>query len=157
MLSSPHGGIRGPPAGGAGAPAGGDARSTGRAYGWPMQALRWSRALVERWGDWIVAGALLAVAELDVWTARVPADAPAGWALVNALLVTGYALPLLMRRRAPLVVLVLVIAAGGAQLAYTDHPPGSGAGWLALNVALYSVAAHGARREAIAGAVLIAA
>jgi signal transduction histidine kinase len=122
-----------------------------------MEALGRSRAFVERWGDLIVVGVVLAVGELDVWTAGRPADAPAGWALVNALLVAGFALPLLMRRRAPLVVLVVVIAAGGAQLAYTDHPPGSGAGWLALNVALYSVAAHGARREAIAGAVLIAA
>ena len=124
-----------------------------------MEALGRSRALLERWGDLIVVCVVLSVAELDVWTARVPADAPAGWALVNALLVAGFALPLplLMRRRAPLVVLVLVIAAGGAQLAYTDHPPGSGAGWVALNVALYSVAAHGGRRTAIAGAVLVAA
>ena len=122
-----------------------------------MEALGRSRALVERWGDLIVVCVLLAAAELDVWTARAPADAPAGWALVNALLVAGFAVPLLMRRRAPLPVLVLVIAAGGAQLAYTDHPPGSGAGWVALNLALYSVAAHGARRKAIAGAVLVAA
>jgi signal transduction histidine kinase len=122
-----------------------------------MEALGRSRALLERWGDLIIVGALLVVAELDVWAARAPADAPAGWALVNALLVAGFALPLLMRRRAPLVVVVLVIAAGGAQLAYTDRPPGSGAGWLALNVALYSVAAHGGRRTAIAGAALVAA
>ncbi|MGH2970288.1 MAG: sensor histidine kinase, partial [Solirubrobacteraceae bacterium] len=76
---------------------------------------------------------------------------------VNALLVTGFTVPLLMRRRTPLLVLVLVLAAGGAQLAYTDHPPGSGAGWVALNLALYSVAAHGGRREAIAGVLLVAA
>ncbi len=113
--------------------------------------------MLERWGDLIVAAVVLAVAELDVWTAQPPADARAGWALVNALLVAGLALPLLLRRRAPLVVLGLVIAAGGAQLVYTDHPPGSGAGWLALNVALYSVAAHGGRHTAIAGAVLVAA
>jgi hypothetical protein len=136
-------------------PDAGDARSPARAYGWPMEALGRSRALVERWADWIVPGVLLAAAELDVWMARAPADAPAGWALVNALLVAGFALPLLMRRRAPLIVLVLVIAAGAAQLAYTDHPPGSGAGWVALNVALYSVAAHGGRRTAMAGAVLV--
>ena len=122
-----------------------------------MQALGRSRALAERWGDLIVVCVLLGAAELDVWTAEAPADAPAGWALANALLVAGSTVPLLLRQRVPLVVLVLVIAAGGAQLAYTDEPPGSGAGWVALNLALYSVAAHGARREAIAGAVLIAA
>jgi signal transduction histidine kinase len=118
-----------------------------------MEALVPLRAWVERWGDWLVVCVLLAVAELDVWTA---ADGRSGWAFVNALLVAGFAVPLLLRRRVPLLVLVLVIAAGVAQLAYADDPPGSAAGWVALNLALYSVAAHGGRREAIAGAVLVA-
>src|SRR5687768_6970966 len=99
-----------------------------------MGALGRLRALVDRWGDWFIVCVLLAAAELDVWTARAPADAPAGWALVNALLVAGFTVPLLMRRRAPLVVLALVLAAAGAQLAYTDHPQASGAGWVALNL-----------------------
>jgi signal transduction histidine kinase len=122
-----------------------------------MQAIGPSRALVERWGDWIVVGLLLAAGQLEVWTAQPPADASAGWTPVNALLVAGVTVPLLLRRRAPLAVLGLVIAVGAAQLVYTDDPPGSGAGWVAMNLALYSVAAHGERREAIAGAVLLGA
>src|SRR5687768_5482240 len=65
-----------------------------------------------------------------------------GGPLVEAVIVAVIALPLLARRRAPLLVLVLVIVAGYA--GYATGPDNGGAlqGWIVLNIALYTVAAH---------------
>src|SRR5919204_6887335 len=76
---------------------------------------------------------------------------------LDAVFVAATALPLLVRRRAPLAVLVLVIATTYAGYARGPDVGGSLQAWIALNVALYSVAAHCERRRAVAGAVLVAA
>src|ERR687887_1909194 len=66
-----------------------------------------------------------------------------GESLLDAALVGVVALPLLARRRAPLLVLVLVIAVGYAGDASAGREVGGALqGWIVLNVALYSVAAH---------------
>jgi signal transduction histidine kinase len=75
---------------------------------------------------------------------------------LDAVVVAAIALPLLARRRAPLLVLVLVIAAGYAGYATGPDVGGSLQGWIALNVALYSVAAHCSLARALAGAAIVA-
>jgi signal transduction histidine kinase len=81
----------------------------------------------------------------------------AGEPVLDAVLVGAIALPLLARRRAPLLVLVLVIAAGYAGYARGPGVGGALQSWIALNVALYSVAAHCERTRAIVGGALVAA
>src|ERR1043166_4341553 len=61
--------------------------------------------------------------------------------LPNALLGAAIALPLLARRRAALLALVVVIAMGYAGYATGPDVGGGLQGWIVLNVALYSVAA----------------
>src|SRR5215208_6566074 len=80
-----------------------------------------------------------------------------GRSLADAVLVAAIAVPLLARRRAPLLTLVLVIAFGYAGYATGPDEGGALQGWIALNIALYSVAAHCERRRAIAGAATVAA
>ena len=81
-----------------------------------------------------------------------------GESLLVAALVGVVALPLLARRRAPLLVLVLVIAVGYAGDASAGREVGGALqGWIVLNVALYSVAAHCERRRAIVGMAIVAA
>jgi signal transduction histidine kinase len=65
-------------------------------------------------------------------------------------------LPLLARRRAPLVVLLVVLAAGSVGYATVDDAVGALQAWIAINVALYSAAAHLPRGPAIAAAALVA-
>jgi signal transduction histidine kinase len=77
--------------------------------------------------------------------------------LPDALLVAATALPLLARRRAPLLVLCLTIAVGYAGYAIGPDVGGSLQSWIVLNVALYSAAAHCERRKAIAGAAIAGA
>ena len=66
-------------------------------------------------------------------------------------------LPLLVRRRAPLPALLAVLAAGSVGYAAVEEPAGALQGWIAVNVALYSAAAHLSRRPAVAAAALAAA
>src|SRR5919198_5747870 len=77
--------------------------------------------------------------------------------LADAVLGAAIALPLLARRRSPLLVLVVVIAVGYAGYAAGPDVGAGLQGWNALNVALYSVGAHCERRRAIAGAAVTAA
>jgi signal transduction histidine kinase len=65
-------------------------------------------------------------------------------------------LPLLARRRAPLLVLLAVLAAGAVGTAALDDSVGALQAWIAINVALYSAAAHLPLRPAVAAAALVA-
>src|SRR5919109_3818571 len=113
-----------------------------------MRALRQLFARAADVADPILVALLAGTALIEVLVTGAP--------LVEALVVAVIALPLLARRRAPLLVLVLVIAAGYA--GYATGPDSGGAlqGWIAVNVALYSVAAHCSRRRALAGAAIAA-
>jgi signal transduction histidine kinase len=114
-----------------------------------MRALRHPFPLALEYGDPILVALLAGTALLEVLVS--------GGSLVDAVFIGAAALPLLARRRAPLLVLVLVIAATYA--GYTRGPDVGGAlqGWIALNVAAYSVAAHCARSRAIVGGAIVAA
>ncbi len=113
-----------------------------------MRALRQLYARAVDVADPILVALLAGTALIEVLVTGAP--------LVEALLVAVIALPLLARRRAPLLVLVLVIAAGYAGYATGPGDGGALQGWIVLNIALYSVAAHCSLRRALAGAALVA-
>src|SRR3954471_941910 len=114
-----------------------------------MRALRHRFGRVIENGDRILVAVLSATALVEVLVS--------GASMLDAVVGAAVALPLLARRRAPLLVLLAVIALGYAGYARDASVGGSLQAWIVLNVALYSVAAHGERKRAIAGAVVVAA
>jgi signal transduction histidine kinase len=114
-----------------------------------MRTLRHVFARTAEHGDAVLVALLAGTALLDALVSGAPV-----W---DAVLVGAIALPLLVRRRAPLAVLVLVIAADYAGYARGPGVGGAPQAWIALNVALYTVAAHCSRGRAIAGGTIVAA
>jgi signal transduction histidine kinase len=100
-------------------------------------------------GDPILVAVLSATAVVDVLAS--------GGSVRGAVIAGAVALPLVARRRAPVAVVALVAAAFYADRAWGPPEAGSLQGWIALNLALYTVAAHCRRRRAIAGAAIVAA
>src|SRR3954453_22923177 len=113
------------------------------------------RSLQDRFGGVIENGDPIVVAVL-AGTALVEVLVSGG-AMLDAVVGPAVPLPLLARRRAPLLVLALVIALGYAGYARGASVGGSLQAWIVLNVALYSVAAHCDRWRAIVGGVIVAA
>src|SRR4051812_46146231 len=114
-----------------------------------MRALQhWFGRVIEN-GDPILVAVLAATALVEVLVS--------GESMLDAVVGAAVALPLLARRRAPLLVLVLVIALDYAGYARAASVGGSLQAWIVLNIALYSVAAHCRRTLALAGAVIVAA
>lgn len=70
--------------------------------------------------------------------------------VVRLLFAPALTLPLAWRRRVPLAALAVIAAAVVAQ-SLVAAPPVSFGTFLALMLAIYSVAAHSGRREALAG------
>jgi signal transduction histidine kinase len=114
-----------------------------------MRALRHLVPRALEYGDPILVALLAGTALVEALVAGEP--------VLDAALVGLIALPLLARRRAPLLVLVLVIAASYAGYARGPVVGGALQSWIALNVALYSVAAHCERTRAFAGGAIVAA
>src|SRR3954453_3299060 len=114
-----------------------------------MRALRQPFPRAIEYGDQLIVTLLAATALVEVLVS--------GESVLDAVVGAAVALPLLARRRAPLLVLVAVIALGYAGYARGASVGGSLQAWIVLNVALYSVAAHCERRRAITGAVSVAA
>jgi signal transduction histidine kinase len=113
-----------------------------------MRALRQLAPRAVEHGDPILVMLLAGSVFLEVLAAGRP--------LLDAVAGSAIALPLAARRRAPLLVLVLVIAAGYAGYARGPDVGGALQSWIALNIALYSVAAHCERTRAIVGAAIVA-
>src|SRR3954451_20794543 len=113
-----------------------------------MRALRHLFPRTIEYGDQLIVTLLAGTALVEVLVS--------GESVLDAVVGAAVALPLLARRRAPLLVLVAVIALGYAGYARGADVGGSLQAWIVLNVALYSVAAHCQRRRAIAGAVIVA-
>jgi len=110
------------------------------------------RVWLDRWGDWFLAAVLALESEYEIWIRPLPNDqavthgrAAAG---VLFLLVT---LPLAWRRRAPVAVLLTVIAAAVCAAFAIRPSQGPVASWIAVIVGFYSVAAHCAERRALLG------
>ena len=102
--------------------------------------------------DALLAGLVTALSLPGPWITRAGVDyrRPDVWAVALVLLSS---VPLAWRRRAPLPVLVVVLATSVAGAAARYN---SSAGGLAVLVALYTVAAHCDRRRSVAAAVLTA-
>jgi signal transduction histidine kinase len=113
-----------------------------------------------RGADWLIALALAGWAQYEIWVHPLfeGDDGIPGPRLVNALLLLLVTLPLAWRRRAPLAVVAIVAVAGGVQAVFFDHSTQPSTElWLAVLIALYSVAAHGQRRQALLGGAMVAA
>src|SRR3954465_1435534 len=114
-----------------------------------MRAFRQLFPRAIAYGDQLIVALLAGTALVEVLVS--------GASVLAAVVGAAIALPLLARQRAPLLVLVAVIALGYAGYARGASVGGSLQAWIVLNVALYSVAAHRERQRAIAGAVIVTA
>src|SRR5215210_150167 len=122
-----------------------------------MRTLAWARSHAADLLDGLLFAGLAGSAEYEVWVAPLFDDGIPGPRLATALLVLGMCLPLLWRRRRPVVAFSVMFAAGlllavvGRGL--SDQPPMQT--WLLGLIGFFSVAAHARpRRAAIAGAVV---
>ena len=104
-----------------------------------------------RAADAAVVGLLAASAQIQIWVRD--ASAWENGPVVHATLAAVVTLPLLVRRRYPLLVLCAVAVAGWLQY---ELGGGLGQMWFALGLALYAVAAHAGRRDALVGAAVVA-
>lgn len=111
---------------------------------------RWDK--IARFADVVVVVLLAASAQFQVWTG-LPSDVVGGRA-VHSLLAAGITLPLLFRRRQPLLVIAVVAVGSWLQfeLGGDLFQP-----WFAGLLALYSVAAHATATHAVIGGVIAAA
>jgi signal transduction histidine kinase len=114
--------------------------------------LRGDRERIWRAADWLIALGLAASSQYEIWVRSSGTDRAA-----QAVFALAITLPLIWRRRAPLVVMCTVIASallGGVIYGYfLSWEP-----FVAFIVAIYSVAAHSERRQAVAGlAIAVAA
>ena len=99
-----------------------------------------------------MALALTAWIEIDI----LVRDAVAGPELVVAPLLALQTVPLVRRRRAPLLVVIVSMTAGASHALATGDAPEGGAGFLAMLVALYSVGAYAPSRRALLGLAVVA-
>jgi signal transduction histidine kinase len=122
----------------------------------PLAVQEWAA----RWVDWLIALALAGWAQYEIWVQPLfqGDDGIPGPRPINAALFVLITLPLAWRRRAPLTVVGVVAAAAAVQAVVFDrsNQPSTQL-WLAVLIALYSVAAHGERRDALLGGALVAA
>jgi signal transduction histidine kinase len=117
------------------------------------------RALLDRWGDTVLALALLVWTQIDLWEhppSKMHVVGGRGVVVVLLLLVT---LPLAVRRRIPAATLLTAAAALVLGAFLISHSKGVPVGvFLAMLLAFYSVGAHcDDRRAPIVGAVALAA
>ena len=108
------------------------------------------REVVDGWGDWCLALVFAGAAEIQVWSAADASVAmPGGRAALSALVLLA-TIPLAWRRRAPAVVLSLVVGATAVAWLLMDRPSdGPVVTFLAQIVAYYSVGAHCEDRRAM--------
>ena len=110
---------------------------------------------IEQWGDWLLVFVLAGSALYELWVAPI-SERPAGARWGHTLFLLLAIVPLAWRRRAPLLVLLAVVASASVESWLLDD-------WTSFQVfaafllAVYSVAAHADQREAIAGAAVAGA
>ncbi|MGZ4359050.1 MAG: sensor histidine kinase [Gaiellaceae bacterium] len=107
------------------------------------------RSRVDRWGDWIVAVALAASFERELWMNPPPGGVTGGRASL-ALPILLMTIPLAQRRRAPVPVLfaiVCALAVGSFLISPTASWPVEP--YVALLLAFYSVGAHCSDRPSL--------
>lgn len=113
--------------------------------------VKW-REQAARWIDWLIALALGGSALYEIWMHPIFDDGIPGPRLTNTLLFLSFSLPFAWRRRVPVAVLFVVLAATSLQGEFFDTsdqwPLQSFLAWL---LAFYSVGAHAEPRRAIYG------
>ncbi len=117
-----------------------------------MNARRWAEAHAGSLVDALLAFALAATAQYEIWADPLFDDGIPGPRLANAVLLLLITVPLAWRRRAPTAVFAIVLASIGLQIALiddtrSDQPPFQH--WIALLVVFYSLGAHAERRRAL--------
>ena len=122
-----------------------------------MSARRWGKSHAGDLFDALLALALAATAQYEIWVGPLFDDGIPGPRLANAVLLLLITVPLAWRRRAPTAVFALVLASIGLQIglideARSDQPPFEH--WIALLVIFYSLGAHAERRRAIVAGAL---
>jgi signal transduction histidine kinase len=122
-----------------------------------MSARRWAEAHAGGLVDALLAFALAATAQYEIWVGPLFDDGIPGPRLANAVLMLLITVPLAWRRRWPTAVFALVFASVALQIsliddARSDQPPFQH--WIALLVVFYSLGAHAERRRAIVAGAL---
>jgi signal transduction histidine kinase len=122
-----------------------------------MSRRRWAEVRAGDLFDALLALALAGTAQYEIWAGPLFDDGIPGPRLPNAVLLLLITVPLAWRRRAPTVVLALVLASVGLQIslideARSDQPPFQH--WVALLIVFYSLGAHAERRRAIVAGAL---
>ncbi len=122
-----------------------------------MSARRWAAWRAGDFFDALLALALAATAQYEIWVSPLFDDGIPGPRLPNAVLLLLITVPLAWRRRAPTVVFALVFASVALQIGLidesrSDEPPFQH--WAALLVVFYSLGAHAERRRAIVAGAL---
>ena len=122
-----------------------------------MNARRWAVSRAGDLLDALLALALAATAQYEIWAHPLADDGIPGPRLPNAVLLLLITVPLAWRRRTPTVVFAVVLASIGLQVALidearSDQPPFQD--WIALLVVFYSLAAHAGRRRALVAGAL---
>ena len=115
------------------------------------------------WADWLIVLVLGGTALFEIWIHPLFDQGILGPRLANTMLLLLVSVPLAWRRRAPVAVLFIVLAATIVQTKlfnYSEQAPLQG--FLAALLAFYSVAAHAKERRAVfggaaAGALVVAA
>ena len=111
-------------------------------------SVKW-RKQTARWAEWLVVFLLGGSALYEIWIS--PGEAWPGSPMVNTLLAGAIILPVLFRRRFPLGVLLLILAASAAQYLYGGN---AFQPWFAFMLAFYAVAAHSELRQAVLGGII---
>jgi signal transduction histidine kinase len=117
-----------------------------------MSARRWAESRAGDLADALLAFALAATAQYEIWVDPLFDDGIPGPRVTTAVLLLLITVPLAWRRRAPAAVFALVLTSVGLQVsliddARSDQPPFQD--WIALLVVFYSLGAHAERRRAI--------
>jgi signal transduction histidine kinase len=117
------------------------------------------RAVIDRWGDVAVAGAVAALTQVDLWGHAPATMHVVGGRGVLAVLLLLVTLPLAVRRRAPAATLLMAAGAIVVAAFLVSHSNGVPVEvFLALLLAFYSVGAHcDDRRSYFVGVVAVAA
>jgi signal transduction histidine kinase len=120
-----------------------------------MTVLLALRRQAERWGDWLLALVLAGSAQYELWVDPI-SERPSGARWGHAVFLLVATVPLAWRRRAPLLVVLAVVASASAE-SWLLSDWTSFQVFVALVLAVYSVAVHADQRDAIAGAALAGA
>ncbi len=108
-----------------------------------------ARERVARWAEWIIVSLLIGSALYEILLSQ-----GGGWPgspVASSALAAAIILPVLLRRRFPLAVLLVVLTASAVQYAYAGD---AFQPWFAFVLAFYAVAAHSERRRAVLGGII---